>query len=420
MKTKTLISVIFAISVISASLILLLVSCKKNNVVDEQYPGLSISKQELSQVDNSINSVLKLKKEYALQFEFRDKVNVDNIYYSDEIKEGVIYQLLMLASVGLIKEYSQEIQVLYDEAFTTKNNTIVVPAIEKFNTLVVPPLPQEKFESDGIEKLFFWFIKEKGEWKITKIEALTPQYEVSTKYDITKVYNWAPTITEAAEKAKIDEDARFLYEVRKIENQFFEMKIDREAFDQKMNEFYKENNLLPNEIISTKQNSLNKGSVVYYGTKYTDNTGGNSTIKYNSAYKAYVGNDCANFVSQCLKYGGWGYVNNQCPDWWYNNKNTSSTSDDTHSSSWAGANALYLYIIPYNGIKKTYSQAKSGSAGNADVFWLPASGYKTHAMIITQYVKSGSVYLIYYSAHTNNRLNYSLGTYSNVVFAHLP
>ena len=169
-------------------------------------------------------------------------------------------------------------------------------------------------------------------------------------------------------------------------------------------------------------NGLNRSTAVSYATRYTDNTGGSSTSSYNnSAYKVFaVGNDCANFVSQCLKYGGWQYVSpytsvSSYSVWWYNNHNTTSTSYDDCSLTWDNADALWDYVCEVNhyAAYTTSLQVYAGTVGLADLIWTPKLGIKDHVMMVTSISHpTSSTTSIRYSSHTNNRLNYTRTSYA--------
>lgn len=50
--------------------------------------------------------------------------------------------------------------------------------------------------------------------------------------------------------------------------------------------------------------TYNASAAAIYGQTYTNASGGTDVGSYNKQYKYYQGNDCANFVSQCLVAGG--------------------------------------------------------------------------------------------------------------------
>lgn len=61
------------------------------------------------------------------------------------------------------------------------------------------------------------------------------------------------------------------------------------------------------------QGHYNASAAIEYARRWTDNSGGSSTASYNPQYKAYAGNDCSNFVSQCLVAGGFVTDNEWAP-----------------------------------------------------------------------------------------------------------
>ncbi len=74
--------------------------------------------------------------------------------------------------------------------------------------------------------------------------------------------------------------------------------------------------------------NYDRNSAVGYALKYA--------LDPNPAYVYYQGNDCTNFVSQCLRAGGCEMDYNRDHPWWYNNGKS--------SICWAVAHSLYWYI----------------------------------------------------------------------------
>lgn len=70
----------------------------------------------------------------------------------------------------------------------------------------------------------------------------------------------------------------------------------------------------------------------------------------NSSYYSYL-SDCANFVSQALKAGGWPYANPTLPlndyfAWYYDTDGTNWTTwDDSNTNTWSVAKMLYSFIV---------------------------------------------------------------------------
>ena len=71
-----------------------------------------------------------------------------------------------------------------------------------------------------------------------------------------------------------------------------------------------------------------RNSAVSYALQYA--------LDPNSSYIYYQGDDCTNFISQCLRAGGAKNDFNRTHPWWYNNGQT--------SICWAVAHSLYWYI----------------------------------------------------------------------------
>jgi len=416
-------SISFRIIVLFAG-ILFINGCKKD-VFDEPENETQIQ-QQLPEIEATIQDLYTLKKGYALNFENRDKIKVKDIFVSEEIKDAVKYQFLTLAEMGMIREYSNKVQVLSNEAFQNDKGELVIPGLETVHSVTIPTDSDDKVESEYTDKTFFHFVEVDGNWKLSGLELLAPNFETDTKYNSQVVYNIAETSNELMGKANKDQSFKVLYEKRKMFEQFFEKKIDTKTLGYKLTELYEINDLLPSEIQLKSQRTLNKSAAVKYALKYTDSSGKMTTTSaYNTNYKSYAPKNCANFVSQCLYAGGW---RNESPItdyslWWYNNKGTSKTSDDAASNVWVGANALYKYVVPSKATLKSFSQAQAGSVDTSDLIWIPRTGTKTHVMIVTQTIgmclANGKDFVqIYYSAHTSNRKNYNLGSYTDVVFGH--
>lgn len=400
--------------------------CRKEDAENEINEDEIITTQQFSEIESSIKDIYELKKEFALQFENRDNVFVNDIFYSAEIKDAVIFQLLSLAEMGMIKEYSHSVQILKNEFFKRSNGEVVIPGLETVTSVTIPPNSDNKIVSDYTDKIFFSFVEKDGRWKLKGIEMLSPNYEIDTKYSKEVVFNYAETSRELMEKVIKDNGYKISYEKRRMFEQFFEKGINEKVLGMKLLELYKNNNLLPSEVKLKSQGILNKKAAVAYALKYSDASGSmNTTSSYNKAYKSYAPTDCADFASQCLFAGGW---RNESPYtnlnlWWYNNRGTTKTSDDTASNIWVGANALYKYVVPSKASLKSVSQALAGSVDIADLIWIPKTGTKNHVMIVTNVggmCLSNGTYItyIYYSAHTSNRRNCNLGSYTDIVFGH--
>lgn len=146
----------------------------------------------------------------------------------------------------------------------------------------------------------------------------------------------------------------------------------------------------------------NRTNAAAYVNKYVVNTtkvcqSGSTTIqdksKYNTAYTPITCNDCANYVSQGLKAGG-------VP--------TDSTWT-AGSSAWISVTSLKNYMV---GTKAYWKSVSCSAAKNGDVITLSSSGSYYHTMMV---VGNNGTSTLTYSAHTNDRLKYTMGyTYSGI------
>jgi outer membrane murein-binding lipoprotein Lpp len=167
----------------------------------------------------------------------------------------------------------------------------------------------------------------------------------------------------------------------------------------------------------------------------------NNALVCNAAYFAYA-QDCANFVSQCLKNGG--FVNDNNPNstssgsaWFYNTMNTASTSDDISTQTWKTANGLRNYLVVFQSYANNVT-AHNGYYGigveyGDPLFWDFGSGdgvYNHSQIIYTEecYILNGQQLIRpRICAHTASKQSYPITDYgynvivnNNVVkFAHI-
>jgi hypothetical protein len=129
----------------------------------------------------------------------------------------------------------------------------------------------------------------------------------------------------------------------------------------------------------------NYTAMVNYAATYWD--------VYSRSYRAFS-NDCTNFISQALRYGGWGFdygLYTLSGNWWYNAYNQTYT--------WAAAENWSRFAP-----KRTNWLSSVWYLAKADILladW-DRNGNKNHAMIVT--VRSSSmVYLTYHTFDTLNK-----------------
>ena len=151
---------------------------------------------------------------------------------------------------------------------------------------------------------------------------------------------------------------------------------------------------------ATTRNSARQYNRVWardYARIYTDNTGGNSTENYNPDYSYFYGDDCANFVSQCIRYGGIG-----TDSVWY-----------PYSTAWkfgggpAGTDGGLCDYMSENDLFFRCNEESKAFAGSI-ICW---TSYE-HVGIVDQ----NDTVTMTFCAHTNNRLSVSFKGYSDVTF----
>lgn len=138
-----------------------------------------------------------------------------------------------------------------------------------------------------------------------------------------------------------------------------------------------------------------------YAAAYALTYWGPYTSNYNTQYRKYS-NDCTNFTSQALRYGGWPYDKDGSRTGnytWYYGSFTSTTS-----YSWAGAhNFLYFFHQSRRGYFASYFQdLVRGDILQAD-FGPSPNGSIDHTMIVTKKDANGTIYLTYHTTNTKNR-----------------
>ena len=130
-------------------------------------------------------------------------------------------------------------------------------------------------------------------------------------------------------------------------------------------------------------------------------------LTYNPTYIAFS-NDCTNFASQALRYGGWGfsYIGNDSQIWYYiANPNPHLV---VNSRSWSVVNGLYSFAITSGRASlDTHSVWDAVPGDILMVDWNGGSAPVDHTMLVTDrtYGSGGNIYLSY---HTTNRRDFPL------------
>lgn len=155
--------------------------------------------------------------------------------------------------------------------------------------------------------------------------------------------------------------------------------------------------------MSYRENGYSRINAVNYAIKYALNP--NPAFRYFKLTGDSSG-DCANFISQCLFAGGAPMIHNGSNPWWYNNKGTPNTSDDSWSLSWTVAHSLY-WMLRINDVHRLpgvkgleVSNVNMLQPGDVIIFE-DNNGVKFHSAIVTSI--SNGIPLI--SHHSYEALN---------------
>ncbi len=127
---------------------------------------------------------------------------------------------------------------------------------------------------------------------------------------------------------------------------------------------------------------LAKWRVVSYAYRFA--------LRPNPRYRYYRGNDCTNFASQALKFGGWRRTRHWKPYSWY----------------WNNANYLYRYAL-YSG--RAYRDWNFWHLRPGDIMMVDfnGDGWLDHTVIVTYRNWRGVLFLTYHSRNTRNISLYS-------------
>lgn len=137
-----------------------------------------------------------------------------------------------------------------------------------------------------------------------------------------------------------------------------------------------------------------------------------------SSYFKNNGGDCTNFISQCLKAGGWRQIStstNPAKNWYYNSLNS-------RSSSWAGVQPFREFATASGRGKEvlfakgTCTLPSSVPIRDGDIIQIDftGDGKWDHSTIVTNL--ACSIYspynsIIWVTAHSNSQINYPLSEY---------
>lgn len=372
--------------------------------------GLSL--KDLVQIHEMIASVYKYRSQLHENWANRESYTLNRTDFLNEY----IFQETKMTLYECVRYLSPD-ESDYTEPLPYIKSIRIEPfeIMEENGLFVIPVIVDSRTSKDpGYEdtKEQFFIVKKEGQKFV--IANFIYGYEFDKDLEIfsnvsefTKE-DWSRSIYSEEGRSKIDpKEKEFLDSYV----EFIQSNEPKEEYLKNWHE--KNNNILINEIRGT----YNNAQAVWYATYYNDNSGTCSTTSYNPAYIAFSNADCANFVSQCIKHGGFTNISGSsgsCNAWYYYNQGTSTTSDDTYSNSWSTANGLKRYLYDCGQYTTVVYPSDLWTGTNiiaGDVFFMadppPQSGqapYYTHSMVVTNIANSQ----IYYSAHCNNRINRSM------------
>ncbi len=380
-----------------------IISCdnKEIEVVETSQVEKNLTQEKAEEI---INAYHEYGKNVFLDWRSRNKTEFPNsAFENQEFSEYLRKNMLEEASSGT--GFLYDLDVSFQSLEEVGENLIVPVLVTTRTAFVLKPNMivdflenDEIIESSGIFKYFYVFDKESH--KIKNVYVPLPNYAPNSKTfsesDIERMFLlWKEDrlIQKKKELGGLDE----------ITKEYLEGEITQE-------EAIERGHLLQKQTNYSKKNprSYNAQDAVDYALNYVYN--------YNTSFTSY-GNDCTNFISQCLLTGGFSFVDGSstsCKTWWYDNNGTSTTSDDTASQTWSTANGLKRYLSYCNTatLVYDYDDARYGSPANSqkgDIsFWdFDNDGVYTHATIITyawqwNWQSSRDVRFTY---HTNDRKN---------------
>lgn len=147
--------------------------------------------------------------------------------------------------------------------------------------------------------------------------------------------------------------------------------------------------------------TYNRKAAVQYALAYA--------LQPNPGYVYFDGNDCSNFISQCLRAGGAQNDYNSTHPWWYNNGRA--------SICWAVASSLYWYIRTRSGASRfgikaqtfylndydSYGREIRGKVVLGDLIqYRNTKGIIQHSTIITGFDKKGEPLVCQHTVNGKN------------------
>jgi hypothetical protein len=141
--------------------------------------------------------------------------------------------------------------------------------------------------------------------------------------------------------------------------------------------------------------TYNKTAAAAYAVKH-------ATVYNTASYRTYTANDCTNFISQCLKAGGWSETGTSLSrtsntTWLY-----SSLGESFTSYTWAGAHNHYFF---HKETARSVAGAYISDLRLGDIMQVSfnGDGQIGHTVIVSKEDTNGTDYVSYHSTNTLNK-----------------
>lgn len=322
-------------------------------------------KNNHSEIVTILQDVLESRQKYALghensyvlvETEFETKRS-HQVSFEEDLENSRFYHL----TSDMIVE-NLEVNIINIEVVFVSEKTISLYLTEDYSYDYVDLVSFEKIPSSGITKHFFQVEKRGDHWEVIKNQVLDsfPLTDPSQYPDL-------------------------------------ELTAEMEDFGKPITDELLEKLRTRSKTHSNKNSSYNRDEAKRYAIKYAK--------QYNSKYRRFD-NDCTNFVSQCLKAGGWEHEGG-----WY--RDTTSWYYYFYNQTWTWVNAHYLYwFLQYSNRSEPGNGTMSLSVGDLVFADWNFDGHIDHTMIVT-YKSRSDIFLSY---HTTDRRNYPFKKIGDGVF----
>lgn len=338
----------------------------------------NLADSDLSQIKQNIITILSQKYETMKTGKYQASDNIVN--------DSKLLELLNKTNSLNVQWYKDTNLKISDF-----NNSLNINNIQKLsdNNYLVDVnysvefalLPDNTKSSSSDEKYQFQLQKIDGVWYINKMLDLQEDIN-STNNNLTS----NKSLTNNANTSFNNYDSKISSKISSID-----------TISKNIDKYLQEYNNIKN--IKTSNIQLTAASYSGYKANVAINYARKWANGRNPSYKDYGSNDCTNFVSQAVNWGG-------IPR---------SSTWTQYTNPWINVIGFYNYM---RSAGYTYGGDSSSSSRLGDVIQLYNSGKGTwsHTVIITG--RSGSGWL--YSGHSNNRLDYPIAavyptsTYTNI------